>query len=826
MDINPGVFLNDLKVAVRSLSRSKGLTITVVLTLALGIGANAAIFSLVRGVLLRPLVNSDEDRLVYIQQSAPGLAPGEVPFSVPEIQDIQGGVKTVSSFGEFSTVGFTMIGLGEPREVRAGVVDGSYFSVVGLHPVLGRLIGPQDDGPKAAGVVVLTYRFWSTTYKSDPSVIGKSLRLGGGFGDRTATVIGVLEPSIPYPADTELIANIVTSPHHLSATMQNGRVHRMTELFGRLAPGATLDQARAEIRTVYGAMLKDHADAYSPQAHFQVDVKLLRDQITSDARTVLLVLLAASGLVFIIACSNVANLILARSVRREGELAIRSALGATSGALRRTLLAESLVLCVAGATLGIISAQPLLSVLARYASRFSVRALDLSIDFTVVWVGAGLAIISAILLAFVPRLPSASASQGSNLASGSVRITGGTSRRLRMFAVTQIAASFILLAGASMLLKTLLAIQAARTGLDTRHVLAINVPPVTYGKTPQQVVDFYKESIRRIEALPGVTKTAFANAAPWRDAGSFGPGLQFSGDGHVAAPGEEDPRAMFRIISPGYFAALGVPIIAGRDFNQLDGKPDDPVVIVSQTLAQRMFPNQDPINRHVYWTDPVMKFIPISVAPHRIIGVAADVDDEHVVPAPTVTVYNCYEEGPMFGGRLFINTSGNPYSLITPITQIIRGMSVDQPVEHAATLEDVRAEVLTPDRLNTVVFGVFAAVALTIALVGVAGVLAFSVSARTREFGIRLAVGSQPGQLLAGVIWEGVIMAVAGIAVGAAGGYAVARLAGGYLQTMQMPGATVTIVSAFILLAAAVIASALPAARAARIDVVQALHSD
>jgi putative ABC transport system permease protein len=829
--IKPNLFLRDLKFAIRSLARTKGLAITVVLTLALGIGANAAIFSLVRGVLLRPLVNRDEERLIYIQQSAPGISPGEVPFSVPEIRDLRAGVKTLSSFGEFSVVGFTMIGLGEPREVRAGVVNGNYFDVVGLHPVLGRLIGPEDDGPKAAGVVVLTYRFWSTTFKSDPSVIGKTVRLGSGFGDRSATIIGVLEPSIPYPADTEIIANIVTSPHHLSATMQNGRVHRMTELFGRLAPGVTLDQARAELRTVYGPMIKDHPDAYSPQAHFQIDAKLLREQITSSARTILLVLLAASGLVFIIACSNVANLILARTVRREGELAIRAALGAGAGALRRILLAESLILCIAGAALGVISARPLLAVLARYASRFSVRALDLTVDSSMLWVGATLAVAAAVLLAFVPRLPSADASHGLGLSSGSVRITGGTNRRLRVFAVTQIAASFILLAGASMLLKTLLAIQAAQTGLDTRHVLAINVPAISYGKTPQQVVDFYKESMRRIEALPGVNKTAFGIVVPWRDAGSFGPGFQFSADGHVNGPGEEDPRAQWRTISPGFFAALGVPIIAGRDFNQLDGQKldgqdKDPVVIVSQTLAQRMFPNQDAINRHVYWTDPVMKFVPISIAPHRIIGVTADIDDDHVVPGPSLTVYCPFEEGPIFGGRLFIHTSANPYSLVTPVTKIIRGMSVDQPVERAATLEDVRAEVLTPDRLNTVVFGIFAAVALVVALVGVAGVLAFSVSARTREFGIRLAIGAQPRQLLRSVIAEGAVMATAGVVAGAACGYVLVRLARSSFEDAQMPGSLPVVASVVVLLAATVVASVLPAARAARIDVTEALRSE
>ena len=646
------------------------------------------------------------------------------------------------------------------------------------------------------------------------------------MGDRSATVIGVLEPSIPYPQDTELIANIVTSPHHLSATMVTGRVHRMTELFGRLAPGATLDQARAELRSVYGAMTKAHPEAYPPKAQYQISAKLLRDQITSGARTVLLVLLAASALVFIIACSNVANLILTRTVRREGELATRAALGASTGALRRMLLAESLLLCGAGAAVGIWSAQPLVAILARYASRFSVRALDLTVDSSLLWVGAALAAVAAVILAFVPRLPSADTSNGHSLSSGTARITGSTSRRQRIFAVTQIAASFVLLAGASTVITTLIALQTAQTGLDMRHVLTINVPPMAHGKKPQQVVDFYKEVIRRIDALPGVNKTAFGLAVPWRDVGGSGFGLQFSADGHTHTPGE-DPRAQLRVVSPGFFAALGVPILSGRDFDELDGQSKEPVAIVSETLAKRMFPNQDAVGRHVYWTDPVMQFAPgINAAPHRIIGVTADIDDQHVVPEPIVTIYSTFEKGPIFGGRLFIHTSADPYSLVTPVTRIIRNMSADQPVEHAATLEDVRAEVLTPDRLNSLVFGVFAAVALAIALVGVAGVLAFSVSARTREFGIRLALGSQPQLLLKGVIADGAVMAGAGLLAGAAFGFVLARLAGHYFPDMKMPGALPVVLSAFVLLAAAVVASWLPAARAARIDVIQALRSE
>jgi predicted permease len=476
----------------------------------------------------------------------------------------------------------------------------------------------------------------------------------------------------------------------------------------------------------------------------------------------------------------------------------------------------------------------MVSVLARYASRFSVRALDLKVDFSLLWVGAALAIVAAVILAFVPRLPSSASSSRLGLSSGTVRVTSGTNRRQQIFAVTQIAASFVLLVGASVLISTLIALQRARTALDTQRVLAIDVPAMYYGKTPQQVVDFYREAMRRIDALPGVNRTAFGTVVPWREGDPTGPGLQFSADGHIHTPGVEDPRAGWRTISPGYFAALGVPIIAGRDFNALDDQNNgDPVVIISQTLAQRMFPNQDPINRHVYWTDPVLQFASGTdadkarlMSPHRIIGVAADIDDNHIVPEPTVTVYDPLAGDLIFGGRLFVHTTRDPYALVTPITRIIRSMSADQPVEHAATLEDVRAEVLTPDRLNSVVFGVFAGVALTIAVVGVAGVLAFSVSSRTREFGIRLALGSQPRRILKGVIAEGAVMAALGVLAGAAFGFVAARLAGSYFAEMKMPGALPVVISAFLLMTVAVVASLLPAARAARVDVMEALRSE
>jgi len=813
--------ITDLKFAVRSLSRVKGLAVTVIVTLALGIGANAAIFSVVRGVLLRPLANRDQERLIYIQQSAGGIHVENAKFSIPELRDLQARVTSLTAFGDFSTIEFTLLGLGEPRVVRAGVVGGTYFDVMGLRAVRGRLLGPADDGPRAAGAVVLTHRFWTGSLRSDPAVIGKTIRLG----DRSATIVGILEPSVPYPTETELIANVVTSPHHLDATMVDGRVHRMTDLFGRLAPGVDLDTARAELRAAHGAIVSEHPEAYPRQSDFRIDALRLRDQIIAPARTVLLVLLAAAALVFIVACSNVANLILARSVRREGELAVRAALGAGVGALRRTLLAESLLLCGAGALLGVAIAQPMVAVLARYAARFSVRALDVTVDASLLWVGFGLALAAAVLLAFVPRLPSLDdrAGRGLGLSSGSVRMTSGTNRRLRLFAVTQIGASFVLLAGAGMLLTTLLALQRTRTGYDMQNVLALNVPVVSYARKPQEITGFYKEAVRRISQLPGVERVAVGTAVPWRDRGFFA--AQFTVEGYVKANGEEDSRARFRTVSPGFFAALGVPVIAGRDFTEADRRDAEKVVIVSQSVAERMFPNRDAVNRRLMWTDPVTKFIDVSTGPRRIVGIVPDIDDENVVPGSAMTVYHPLDQE-IGGGRLFVHARTDPYALVPPVTRIIRDLSAEQPVERPATLEDVRAEVLSPMRLNALVFGGFALVALTIAVVGVAGVLAFSVSARTREFGIRLAVGSAPSHLLVKVVGEGAAIAVSGLAAGAIGGIVLARIAGSYVSEMRIPDALPTVAAAAILIAAAVVASLTPAARAARVDVISALRSD
>jgi predicted permease len=478
------------------------------------------------------------------------------------------------------------------------------------------------------------------------------------------------------------------------------------------------------------------------------------------------------------------------------------------------------VLCGAGAVLGVLLARPLVAVVARYAARFSVRALEVTVDSSVLWVGAGLAMAAAVLLAYVPRLPSPNAASGLGLASGSVRITPGTNRRLRIFATTQIAFSFVLLSGAATLLAALIALQTANTGYNMRQVIVFDIPASATGVGGAQITAFYGEAMRRIRQLPVVEGVALGSTAPWRDAGRL-PRFQFRPEGYEPAEGEESPHATFRMVAPGFFGVLGIPMLAGREFADSDRADGEPVSIVSESVARRFFPNGEALNRHVRWMDPVFG----KPAPRRIVGVVADVDDENVVPRPTFTVYQSVQQMGL-GERLFVRAAGDPYALVPAVTRVIREISADQPVERAATLEDVRAEVLSPERLNAFVVSGFAGIALLIAVVGVAGVLAFSVSARTREFGVRMAVGASPQRLLARVLSEGTAIAVFGIVVGAIGGFVLQRVAQAYVANMGVPDVLPAMGAAALLIGAAVVASLTPAARAARVDVVQALRSE
>ena len=436
------------------------------------------------------------------------------------------------------------------------------------------------------------------------------------------------------------------------------------------------------------------------------------------------------------------------------------------------------------------------------------------------WLGVGLAFVAAVLLAYIPRLPTSDRSSGLGLSGGTVRITPGTNRRLRIFATTQIACTFVLLAGAGMLVATLTGLQTANTGYDLRQVLAIDLPSVLApGLRDPSRANLIKEVTRRIGELPGVEGVAVGGSVPWRDRGDTR--LQFVAEGYQPANGEESPIGRRRFVSPRYFEVLGVPLLAGRDFTDSDSTSGEQVVIVNQSVARRLFPNGDALNRRLTPTNLGTNLG--NPEPGRIIGVVADVDEDNVVQEPSMIVYYPVGGG---GGRLFVRAVAEPRALIPLVTRTIRDVSAEQAVERPATLEEIRAEVLAPERLNAFVFSALGGIALLIAIVGVAGVLAFSVSARTREFGVRLAVGSTPGNLRAGVLRDGVGIAAVGIAAGAAGGYALVRVAEGLFGSVQLPGALPLIGAAIVLIGAAAAASLMPATRASRVDVLQALRSE
>src|SRR5262245_32090323 len=745
--------------AAVSLARTPGHSAAVVAMLALGIAATVTVFSVLKSVLLTPLPNQEADRIVYLRQSARGAGADNAYFAVPEIQDLRGGSRTLADIGEFSTITFTLIGLGEPRQARAGVVDGRYFGVMGLRPVLGRLLGLDDDRQDAAPAAVLTHRFWSEL-GADPAVVGRQVRLGNSV----ATIVGVLEPFPPYPADTELIANVVSSPHHLSATMQTDRRHRMTEVFGRMARGVDLEQVRGELKLLHTTMLKTHPEAYDPDSGFELSVVPLLDQLTARARTTLLLLMAMAGVLLLVALSSVSNLLIGRAVRRDRELAVRRALGASNAALRRALVLESLLLCLAGALLGALLAAPGVKIVSGFAARLSVRAQDVSLDADAMAAAIAIAVASALVLGYVPRLPEGALPAGLLASRGTV--PGGSTKRLqRALAGAQMALSFVLLTIAGVLLRSLLALQAIDGGFATRDVLAVDVPIVPF-RTEEQTRVLYQEFQRRLARLPGVRSVAVGSMVPWRDFGLTLAAFEFTAEGQAIEP--RPLRARLRSVSPGFFPTLGIALLAGRDFTEADRAGSERVVIVSETLAKRAFPGRDPIGRHISWTDARARFIDLSGEPRRIVGVVADIRDESPSLPALLTVYHPFEQE-LSGGRLFLNASANPDGLVADVRRLVRELAADQPVERAKTLEDIKAELLAGDRLNALFVSALSAVALALAALGVASVLALSVQSRFPEFAVRLAIGASPNRILRGVLLEAVAMAAAGMAVGLAG---------------------------------------------------------
>ena len=813
------MLMREIRSAFRALGKSPGFALSVIVTLGLGIGVNTAVFSALRGVLLRPLPHREGSQLVYLQQGAERTGEENVRFSVPEVVDLRDGSQTLTGFAEFSAMAFNMVGANEPVQIFAGIVTGNYFDVMGLNAVVGRTFNTGDDGSGAAPVMVLTHEYWMSRFGGDPGVVGRTVRVNG----RTLTIVGVLQPAPHYPQATDVFVNLVTSPHHLSATMVHGRTHRMTELFARLAPGATLPQVETEIGVLSARMYGANPESYEEAAGYGIAVTPLRDALTQQARLTLILLMGVAAFVLLIALANVANLTLMRGIARERELAVRWALGSGGWRLRRLLLAENLLLALGGAALGLALAWGGLDLLVRFAQRYTARATEIRIDGIVLGFTIFIAIAGAIAFAFAPRLSGAGASRASLVGNGRRSTSDSGGRRLqRGLVISQLAVTVVILTGAGLLVRTLINLYRVDTGVELENVLTMEVPIEDPGRSPAEILAIYEEIQRRIAALPQVTQVGIGSSIPLRRSDFM---LEVAVEGRQPLADEPTPRAEYRTASPEYFAVSGIPLLQGRAFESTDRADTERVVILNKTLADRLFPDGDPVGRMIAWTGDVLRFIPVSGDWRRVVGVVADTRDGGPDVEPRAVIFQPFAQE-VFTGGFVIRARSNAAALAGPVSTIIRELVPEQPLVNVLTLEDIRAESVAPRRLNAWLVATFAALALLIAAVGVGGVLAFSVARRIPEIGIRISLGADPLRVLRMVLAEGGTQLAVGLGLGLVGALLAARLMTGLLFGVATHDPITLLAVTLLITAVGLGACAVPAVKAARVDPVRAIQSE
>lgn len=805
----------DIRYALRALRHSPAFTAVVVVTLALGIGANTAIFSVVRGVLLKPLPHRDGDRLVYLRQSTDGPSGANVSFSVPEVREYRTGAPSLGGIAEYSPWFHTLRMEDAAIRIDVGLVTGNFFEVMGLSPVLGRLTRPSDDGTGVPPVMVLTHEFWLKRFGGDSSIVGKQLRLDG----TSAMVIGVLQPAPFFPDRMDALLNMVVSPHHLSAQMVEARVHRMTEVVARLAPGASLDQARREVASVHAWMQREHGDAYDSASHYRVAVIPFKEALGERARLTLWLLMGAAAFVMIISAANVTNLTLMRGIRREHELAVRAALGAGARRLRRLLLVENLMLTLLGAVLGVIIAIEGVGLLTSLAARYSARASEIRLDSVALGFTLALSVAIALLLSLVAPLPK-EGTLGS--ISAGVRRTTGSLRKQRLqrsLVVAQVAVSVVLLAGAGLLTRTMMQLADVNTGLGTEEVLTIPVslldPTRVDPATDATNKELYGRMQREIRVLPGVIEVGLGSTMPLtRTALAF----DLKAEGQPLAVGEATPHADLRTASPEYFQASGIPLLKGREFSATDRAGSGRVVIINRRLADQFFPGEEPVGKRVAFTGEILKFTPISSEWRTIVGVVGNTQDGGLDAAPRLVVFAPFAQELAILGGLVIRADSDASKLAAAATRIVRRIVPTVPIENVMTISQIKDQSVSPRRLNAVLVSSFGILAVLIAAVGIAGVLAFSVSARTTEIGIRMSLGADGGQVQRMILKEGGVLVGIGLALGIAGALLAARVIRGLLFGVAAHDPATFIGVAVLMGVIGMIACWIPALRAARID--------
>jgi putative ABC transport system permease protein len=801
--------LQDLRYGIRSLLKNPGFTLVAVLALALGVGANTAIFSVVNRLLLSPLPFKDPDRLVMVwEKNFPRNRERNV-VSPANFLDWNRQNQVFEHMAALAESPVNLTNAGEPEEFQAQFVTASFFPLLGVQPAYGRAFTDSEDVPNAGRVVIISHRLWQSRFGADLQILGKTITLSG----RNPIVVGIMPPGFHFLNNkidfwVPMALNTGTDYREVS-----GRYLRSV---ARLKPGVTLSQARAEMDVIAGRLEQSYRDF---NAGWGANVFPLQEEVVGDIRPALLVLLGAVGFVLLIACANVANLLLARAATRQKELALRTALGASRGRLIRQLLNESLLLGVIGGTAGLFLAYWAIELLIKFNPGNIPRLEEVTLDGRVLAFTLVVSVLTGVIFGAIPALQASKPDLNESLKEGGRSSGGGAGhRRVRsIFVVSEVALALVLLIGAGLMIKSFIKLQQVDLGFNPDKLLTARVllPGSKYGDNPKRAA-FFQQAVQRIETIPGVQAVG---AISWLPLVGLGSATSFWVDGRPEPPPGEKPGTDVRVITPGYFAAMGIPLIKGRIFDERDNAQSPRVLIINEAMAREFFPDEDPIGKRliISWDRPAL--------PDEIIGVVGDAKltsiDGQVRPA----IYWPHARQSSYSAMAFaVRTTSDPLAVAGSLVSEIRAIDAEQPVADIRTMEEVVSTSVSRPRFNMLLLGLFAGVALVLSAVGIYGVMAYSVNQRTHEIGIRMALGARSTDVLRLIVGQGMVLALGGVGIGLAGAYFLTGL-----MSSLLFGVTATDPLTFggislLLAGVAFVACYVPARRATKVDPMVALR--
>ncbi len=808
--------LSDIRYALRTLTKAPAFALVAVLALALGIGANTAIFSVVNAVLLRPLPYPEPEKLVKIWMRFTGIGiPDDRNWvSPPELRDLREYSRAFSGIAAIGSASFNITGTGTPERVEGVAVSAELFRILGVQPLAGRLFLPEEEQPGRDNVVLLGYGLWKRRFGGDLSIAGKTISLNG----RNHTVAGVLPPGFQYPEDVEIWRPLAFTPDQLSP---NYRGSHGLQVQARIQPGLSYEQALADMQSVSRRIIELNRSYPYERFNFTVLLSPLLDETVGDIRTALWVLMGAVGFVLLIACANIANLLLARATGRQREMAIRAALGAGQSRIIRQLLTESLLLAFAGGAAGLLVAKWGLNALTALASSSFPRVTGAALDARVLAFTVFVSVATGVLFGLAPAWESARSITHESLKEGGRGASAGMmSQRLRRaLVVAEVALSLTLLVGAGLLLRSFLKLLDVESGFRAGGVLTarLALPQAKY-PGPAQVRSFYRDFVERAAHIPGVDAAGAINSLPLSGSGGSG---TTTVDTEAVPPGQRTPEADWRIVTPGYFQAMGIPLLSGRFFDERDTDTSQQVAVIDETMANTYWPNQDAVGQRIKRGGGQ------STQPWRtVVGVVRHVRHRTLEARSRVTLYMAHAQNPSSAMSLAVHTSTDPRSLAATLQKQVLAIDPDQPVYSVKTMQELMADSLARRRLSMTLLAIFAGAAMLLAAIGIYGVMSYSVSQRAHEMGIRMALGAGRLDLVRLVLGQSLLLTGGGILLGAAGALALTRLMASLLFGVRAADPPTFLLVAAGLALVALVASYLPARRATQVDPVDALRQE